>query len=119
MDAQEKRRFPRLAASVEVECQVIEDNNSCPLSFSSVSKNISLGGICIFTYSEIACGRKVELRFLIPGTNELINAIGQVVWVELFQIGEQTSKRYELGIEFLDISPQDQDKISMFVFTHL
>ncbi|MFH1621838.1 MAG: PilZ domain-containing protein [Candidatus Omnitrophota bacterium] len=112
----ERRKFVRLDLNTKVEWEKV--NRDEPAS-EFKSKNISGGGICLITDEIINIGDTLNLKIDLP-TLKTIHAKGKVVWIEGFEIvGGRREKKYEAGIEFLDINDKDRQEIEKFVFSHL
>lgn len=114
---EEKRRFVRLSASVDVNYTkkeaVLEEK-------SLRTKDISAGGICIISFEPLQESGLLDLKISIPEEASPINAVGRVVWVKEFIIGDiSKGKRYDVGVEFIKISGEDRNKINKYVFSHL
>jgi Tfp pilus assembly protein PilZ len=83
---------------------------------STYSKNISTGGICIFGLEKFNVGALLNLKFSLPQQEDIISAIGKIVWVEQFSVGEGASSRaYEAGVEFTHIDENDKQKIDQYI----
>ncbi len=111
---QEGRRFVRLNALVDVVYK--------KLSFLeeelSLTKNISKGGICLIAYEELKESDILDLEIYLPEDKIPINATGRVVWVKEFIIGSPIKgKRFDAGIEFMEIKEEDLNRIDRYVFT--
>ena len=110
MPEQDKRRFPRLSVNVEVEYVVSDSAN--PERYTTSSKNVSEGGICVIAVEKVAIDTIIDLRFLIPELGKFINAKGKIAWVREIVFQEHHAcQMYEVGIEFMDIAPEDRSKI--------
>ena len=84
----------------------------------SLTKNISIGGICLICYEQVKESDLLDLRILLPGDKQEINAIGKVVWVKEFIIGDMNKdKRFDAGIEFINIQKNDIQRIEQFIFS--
>jgi c-di-GMP-binding flagellar brake protein YcgR len=81
--------------------------------FSTVTKDISQGGICIRLLEKFQPGTILELNFSMQRLNKLIIAKGRIVWVRQFSVG--ISRIYESGIEFVSINDEDRKTIGEFV----
>jgi len=115
---EERRRFPRLGFNVEVECKIINGVESEPGHLQT--KNIGAGGICLVSLDEFKVGNNLELIFSLPGITNQIHAVGRVVWLVPFNVGSTlTSRAYDAGIEFVNISDDDREKINQFVLQKL
>lgn len=114
----ERRRFPRLSLNVEVEYKILEQIE--PEFVITETKNLSAGGIRIILLEKVNIGTLLELKFLIPDLNKILSAIGKVVWIEEFIVGDiKTGKAYDAGIEFINISKEDREKIKQYVISQL
>jgi len=114
MSTEEKRRFPRLPINTEVE-YTIPDQEEAEL-FTTGSKNISSGGVCIVAFEKLEPGVILDLKFSIPALNKFIIAKGRVAWIkELHIVETKIGKIYEAGIEFVNIKDADREKIQEFI----
>jgi len=107
---EERRRFPRLPLNTKVEYKALDQTEA--RFFSTVTKDISSGGICIRLLEKFAPGAVLEINFSIPGLKKFIIAKGRIVWVREFKAG--SSKVYESGIEFVNIKDDDRKIIAEF-----
>lgn len=115
----EKRNFPRLLLNVKVEYNVFKDS---PRGAGETrSKNVSAGGICLTIPEKIDIDAGLRLKLSLQGEDDFIIVTGKVVWVQGFSITQtifnHTShyKDYDCGIEFVDVDPQHQKKISRYL----
>lgn len=111
----DKRKFARLNINVVVRWEKIGKVRESIVD-SSLSKNISAGGICLILY-----GEKVEvgdlLKLELQLAKDVISAKGKVVWVSEFEIvGDIDKKKYDVGVEFVEINDEYREKIKKFVF---
>lgn len=114
---EEKRRFPRLNIEVDIQWEKISGQEAGRnIEDPSKTRNISEGGICLISYKRVAAGDRLRLRIILPN-NKIISAVGRVCWTKDFSVGPGTG--YDVGIEFVEISPQDQAEIKNFVFTFI
>jgi c-di-GMP-binding flagellar brake protein YcgR len=85
------------------------------------SKNVSAGGICLTIPEKIDIDAVLRLKLSLQGEDDFFIVTGKVVWVQGFSITQtifnHTShyKDYDCGIEFVDVDPQDQKKISRYL----
>jgi len=110
MDMEERRRFPRLPFNTKVEYKVLDQEEA--RFFTTVTKDISIGGICIRLLEKFQPGTILKLNFSIPGLNKPIIAKGRIVWVR--QLSTGISRLYESGIEFASINDDDRKIITEF-----
>jgi c-di-GMP-binding flagellar brake protein YcgR len=110
----ERRSFPRVPINVEIAYKII----SLPEKISNPmirSKDISETGIRIIVLERLDPYTMLDIEFLLPGSKEPIFATGRTIWMEEFMVGSlNSSKAYEVGIEFVSISKEDREKIHQF-----
>ena len=112
----EKRKFVRLNALVDVVYNKVSPSQKVEVS---LTKNISKGGICLIAYDELKVSDKLDLNIYLPEDKTPLHVIGRVAWVKDFVICNiPNGKRYDVGIEFLTITDEDQNKINKYVFSH-
>jgi len=112
---EERRQFVRLNFLVDVVYHKVP-----PVEKLSLAKNISTGGICLIVYEELKEQDTLDLEIYLPKDKTAIQAKGRVTWVKEFIIGDiPKGKRYDVGIEFLEIDKNDLEKINKYVFSHL
>ena len=110
----EKRQFVRLNVLTDVTYAKVASPQDEGLS---ISKNISMGGICLIVYEKLNVGDVVLLNIVLPDNLASIPSHGRVVWIREFIIGDPVKgKRYDSGIEFLDISEENRNRINKYVF---
>lgn len=63
-------------------------------------KDVSLGGMRMYSDESIPVGTRLELELLLPGEGTL-ELLARVVWVELLPAGEPA--RCDVAVEFLDV----------------
>ena len=101
----ERRQYIRIDKSTAVSYRVLEQF----LGSGSRSKNISEGGICLPLHQRFGVGVVLELKIHLAELSQPILAIGKVVWLE--EKKEDVNFPFELGIQFIKISPADKNKI--------
>ena len=113
---QERRKFLRLNALVDVVYNKVSPSQKVEVS---LTKNISKGGICLITYEELKVSDNLDLNIYLPENKIPVHVIGRVAWVKDFIICNiPNGKRFDVGIEFLTITEEDQKKIDKYVFGH-
>jgi c-di-GMP-binding flagellar brake protein YcgR len=81
------------------------------------SKNVSAGGICLVVSEKINIGALLRLKLSLKGEVNFIIVKGKVIWAEEFSVNDY--KAYDCGIEFVDVDPQDQRNISLYLIAPL
>ncbi len=111
----ERRKFPRLNLSVDIEYSVIGKESY--LKGEGSTKNISSGGICVIVYEKIDIGDILSLVINLPAGERPIQTEGRVVWIGDFILSEEKISSWDAGIEFTGISEDDSQRLSKYVFT--
>jgi len=109
----ERRRFPRLDTSVDIEYGIFKKESL--QEGKAVTKNISAGGICLIVYEKIEIGTILDIRSNLKDINYIIKARGKIVWSSNFTVMPGNIARYDLGIEFVEIKEDDRQKLSQYV----
>lgn len=99
----EKRRHRRVTGDFPLKYRTLEDN---PYS-GGFTRNIAEGGVRFIGHRFIPLATNLTLNLSLPTTARRLNALGKVVWIRKVPTGE----RYEIGLEFIDISDDDKREI--------
>lgn len=114
---EEKRRFVRLNVLTDI---VYTKRQAPEKEKLSLAKNISMGGICLIVYEELKKSDMLDLKIFLPEDKTPISAAGRVDWVKEFLIGDAyKGRRFDVGIEFIEISEENKNKINKYVFSHI
>ena len=115
----ERRRFPRLNATVDIECSVIGKEKDPSIKDKNQVRNISAGGLCLIVYEKVEVGDILSLTVKLPVDDCTIQIKGKIVWIEEFVLTGDKRNRWDVGVEFAEISEDDRKKISGCVFALL
>lgn len=115
MSGIERRRYPRLEINAEIEYIVLDQADA--EVFTTGSKNLSSGGVCIIAFEKLEPGTLLSIKFSVPELhNKIVIARGKVAWVKAIRMGgRDTDIVYEVGVEFIDIKEGDREQIKKFV----
>jgi uncharacterized protein (TIGR02266 family) len=97
-----KRQFHRVRLATQVHC-----DDSMMLAFS---QDVSLGGMFIETREPYAVGSRISLRFNLEPEGPAVVATG-VVTYRVENLG--------MGVQFVDMSPEDRQRIHAYVAASL
>ena len=104
-----RRKFPRAS----YKCLITIKKRLTAKTISANTENIGAGGICVLIKEDLGLFQGVDLDLFINGENKPpIKCGGTVVWVVKKSQGKKTECIYDTGIEFIDVRPEDRDKIS-------
>jgi uncharacterized protein (TIGR02266 family) len=98
-----RRSSPRVVLGVPITYRV---GNAIS---TSLTLNVSHGGVAIRTTNPLDVASVVRLRFRLPGTKKEVDAEARVAW---------TDRRVGMGLQFTSIDPPAQALIDHYVQTH-
>ncbi len=104
----DKRRFPR----ANFECHVVVRRKDHPESFSTQTENIGVGGICVILDKGLELFTEVVVEVALPDEQTPLISDGKVVWV-VKEAGR--NKRFDTGIEFVDLPEEQQKRIERII----
>jgi len=106
----EKRKYPRFNIDLPVEY-----HRTGLLAKQGRAVNASEGGLLIYFPELIEIGQHLKLTLFFTAGSEMrtIETLAQVVWVDI-HLGEGWGD-YRTGVKFVDISPEDLNKLKNFL----
>jgi len=108
----DRRRFPR----ANYPCVIKIVRKKPYFSISTHTENIGSGGICVILENDLGRFTPVELELTLPNGLEPVRCGGQAVWVVKGRYpGERPPKRYDTGIEFVDLKEDDRKRIGCII----
>ena len=114
---EERRHFVRLDTRLDVTYTLLPTTQAQ----QTVTKGIGGGGICFFSDRELAPGDRLQVAMKLPGREPPVNCTAEVIWCEPYEVIGKTARQrsIEVGVRFLEISPQDQDAVMQHVILNL
>jgi c-di-GMP-binding flagellar brake protein YcgR len=106
----ERRKHERIKTHIPVRYRKLRDGAGIS-GLSSLSKNLSQGGIRFRTAEFISMACRLILELDIPMFVKPVKAISKVAWIRKADSGDD----YEVGNQFLEMSKQDKELISEYV----
>ncbi len=110
-----RRKFPR----VNYPCLVVirsddeSDKNNIILTHTD---NVGIGGVCVVLKQDVKMFSEVELELDLLDLGEHICCRGKVVWnVQRQREAAEKPLFFDIGIEFLNITPEDQKRLERIV----
>jgi hypothetical protein len=101
------RIFKRVEVEIEVNYQSIKYHNW----YSTVTKGIGTGGICLLSKEYLGIGTIIKIRMPLSSLTTSIEVTGEVLWSD-FLIDR---KLYESGIKFENLEDIEKVLISEFI----
>jgi hypothetical protein len=106
----ERRKHERIKTHIPVRFRKLRDGAGVS-GDSSLSKNLSQGGIRFRTAEFISMACRLILELDIPMFVKPVKAISKVAWIRKTDSGNE----YEVGNQFLEMSKEDKELISEYV----
>jgi hypothetical protein len=97
-----RRKYPRLNAPILYRAAPF-------ISRRNPVMNISLVGIRVYSDEELNIGKRLELELCLSDNTSMV-CTARVVWQK--PIPEGAIAKYEIGLEFLEISPDDLQRLA-------
>ena len=114
---EERRQFVRLDTRLDLYYTRLPSTDEQ----RTVTKNISGGGICLIAGEDLQPGDQLQIAMKLPDRETPVHFIGQVVWSEPYEVIGRTQRQRaaEIGIKFVEISPQDRETVMRYVILSL
>ena len=106
----ENRKHTRVKTHIPVRIRTLRGGASIE-GISSITKNLSEGGIRFRTAEFISMACRLILELDIPMFTKPVKAISKVAWIRKSPSGED----YEIGNQFLEMSKKDRELVSEYV----
>jgi len=107
----ERRKYPRFNLDLPIEYALLPSSVRHP----GRALNASEGGLLVYLSEEVTIGQLLQLKLFFPSGSELngVEVTAEVVWMDL-HLGEDWGD-YRCGLRFVDISPEDLNKLKKFL----
>lgn len=107
-----RRKFPR----ANYKCLIAIRKRLNAKNISTQTENIGAGGICVLIKEDLGLFQGVDLELYLDDQQPPIKCGGTVVWVvKKSEPKQKGSYLYDTGVEFIDIRPEDRERISNIV----
>ena len=110
-----RRRFKRLPVDLKIELKPKQDNS--PVCLKVEMLNLSAIGAFIFGCGKFKLGDEVALKMKLAPNPEILELDARVVWIPDKSV--QPHEYPGIGVEFSDISPENQRKLIEFIERNL
>jgi c-di-GMP-binding flagellar brake protein YcgR len=107
----ERRKHPRISVDLPVEYTRVESSDFIK---NGRAANASQGGLLVYLPELVQVGEAFRLRmyFSIPDMQK-VEIVAEIAWVDI-PIGGKPLE-YRAGLKFLEISAEDQEKLTRFL----
>lgn len=109
----ERRQFIRVKENLDLQYKIISPPDG---EGDATSLNISEGGISFPVNQQLLPGLVLEISIKFPGSEEEVDITGEVVWVKK---SDTHNFPFVVGLRFINISPEDRDRIYYYVHKKL
>ena len=107
-----RRKFPR----ANYGCLITIKRRLTSKTISTQTENIGAGGICVMIKDDLGLFQGADLEITLDDAKPSVKCGGTVVWVvKKSEPNKKGSYIYDTGIEFIDIRPEDRDRINEVV----
>ncbi len=107
---EEKRRFVRIDWPVVVHYKTLEEPAT---QDQIVGSDISEGGLSFTVYEKLLKGTNLDMEVQVPFDSMPIFAKARIVWIK--KTGEEHANVFEVGVEFIEVDPEDQKRLKMYI----
>ena len=106
----ERRKFPRLKLELIVRYKILADSAG---NLEAQTIDISAGGVCLVTRERIKTGTVLVMDIKFPQSDKPVIVEGRAIWSAESSLGLSPAghKRFDNGIEFVQISDSDRQRI--------
>ena len=114
---EDRRKFLRLNVGISTTYELLPAG----LANRTTAKNISASGVLLSVLQPIEPGTRMKVEVPLPGRPKPLTFVGEVRWCRPQPPEEQklSVPLMNIGVEFVDISPQDVLAIAQFVENQL
>lgn len=112
----DRRQSIRINTEIDVLYEVISGNT--PKRQTSLSRNISTGGINLVLNEKLLPGTTLRLQLNLPQKSRPIFTEGKIVWVREISerfTGQEKKRSFATGIKFIQVNPKDEAILHNFV----
>jgi len=110
-DGINRRKFPRAS----YKCLISIKRRLTSKTISTQTENIGAGGICVIIKEDLGLFQGVDLELFIDDSRPPVKCGGTVVWVVKKASPKKNVSLYDTGLEFIDIRPEDRERVSELV----
>jgi len=110
-DGINRRKFPR----ANYKCLISIKKRLTAKTISTQTENIGAGGICVLLKEDLGLFQGVDVELFLDEGKTAVKSGGTVVWVVKKSSAKKSGTIYDTGIEFIDMRPEDREKISEIV----
>jgi uncharacterized protein (TIGR02266 family) len=96
---------------LEVKVDLESDHNF----YTGLTQNISAGGLFIATHQLRKIGDRINMKFLLPGSEKPVMVECEVRWIRENTALQKVDGSTGMGVRFIDLSPEASAAINNFL----
>ena len=108
----DQRVFPRLSTR----CDISIHDRKADGNIQTQTQNLGAGGVCVISERSLEKLSQVHLHLAFSESERPIDCDGRVVWVVRSK-APRGKVTYDIGIQFLNLPPEDEVRITNFIQT--
>ncbi len=105
------RKYKRIKSNFNVRVIIPDAGMGLSGILTGKTKNVSATGVLFFNDKILDIGTVVNVKFLKPNSFDFFEGDAKVVRVEIPQDGSG----YEIGVQFIDLNPDDEKKLNYYL----
>ena len=105
------RKFPRTV----VACDVFVRGAGNGYTLSTMTTNLSRGGLCVMLGKSLRKFELVSLKIILRDNDPPLECMGKVCWSIPAKIFRRETSAYDTGIEFINLAKLAGDRIDQFL----
>ena len=109
----DQRAFPRVSARCDISI-----SSGRGKTIRAETQNLGAGGACVILNQQLEKLSQVHLRFSLDQPKAPIDCDGRIVWMVRSKEPASGKTTFDIGIEFLNLKPEDQELITLFSQRH-
>ena len=109
----DQRAFPRVSARCDISI-----SSRGGKAIRAETQNLGAGGACVILNQKLEKLSQVYLRLTLDQPKAPIECDGRIVWMVRSKEPASGKVTFDIGIEFLNLKPEDQELITTFAQRH-
>ncbi|MBI3314281.1 MAG: PilZ domain-containing protein [Candidatus Omnitrophica bacterium] len=110
-DGFDKRKFPRL----NLQCEILIQSDKEAQPLKTITENVGKGGVAVILDRPLERFSRCHIRLELDPSVSKMEGDGRVVWAVPTSEGRGAKKRFDIGIEFTNLDPVEQEKLRKFL----
>lgn len=110
----DQRVFPRVSAQCDI---AIHDRIGGVIK--AKTQNLGVGGACIILARELEKLSQVHLKLTLENFAQTVKCDGRIIWMVRSKEPSSRKVSFDIGIEFLNLKPEDEEAIATFIKTRV